>query len=119
MAKLTTHTLNSVDGTHAGGIPVALFRIEADGTRTELFKLATDEGGRLSQEVSLGSSAPDTGYELVLETGLFFEARGQRDSSQPICSDIVFRFTMPDPDAGYHIPMMLAPNSYSVWWSSL
>lgn len=119
MATLTTHTLNSVDGTHAGGIPVSLFQIEADGTRTELFKSATDEGGRLSQQVPLGSSARDTRYEMVLETGHYFEARGQRDASQPICSDVVFRFMMPDPDAAYHIPMMLAPNSYSVWWSSL
>lgn len=119
MATLTTHTLNSVDGTHAGGIPVSLFRIEVDGARTELLKSATDQDGRLSQEVSLAASAPDANYEMVLETGPYFEAQGQRSTNQSICSDIVFRFKMPDPDAAYHIPMMLAPNSYSVWWSSL
>ena len=47
MATLSTHTLNSVDGTHAGGISVTLTRIDADGRRTELFRQATDEGGRL------------------------------------------------------------------------
>ena len=61
MATLTTHTLNSVDGTHADGIPVSLFRLEADGSRTELFKSATDDGGRLSQEVALDGSPPDAG----------------------------------------------------------
>ncbi|NNE22015.1 MAG: hydroxyisourate hydrolase [Rhizobiales bacterium] len=119
MATLTTHTLNSVDGTHAGGIPVSLYRIEPDGTRTELFRSATDDDGRLGQEVALDASMPHAGYEMVLETGPYFEARGQRDPGQPVCSDVVFRFKMPDAQARYHIPFMLAPNSYSVWWSSL
>ena len=119
MATITTHTLNSINGTHAGGIPVSLFRLEADGTRTELFRSATDAGGRLSHEVSLAGSASDAKYELVLDTGPYFAAQGLGDLKQPVCSDVVFRFAMPDHDARYHIPMMLSPNSYSVWWSSL
>ena len=119
MATITTHTLNSVDGTHAGGIPVSLYRLEAGGGRTELFSLATDDGGRLSQDVSLDGSDPTAKYEMVLETGPYFEDLGLGDSEQPICSEVVYRFRMPDPAARYHIPMMLAPNSTSIWWSSL
>jgi 5-hydroxyisourate hydrolase len=30
----------------------------------------------------------------------------------------VVRFTTPDPDSSYHIPIIMAPNSYSCWWSA-
>lgn len=119
MATITTHTLNSVDGTHAGGIPVSLCRIEPDGRRTELFSLATDDGGRLSQDVSLEGSDPAAKYEMILETGPYFEALGLGNCEQLTSTEVVYRFKMPDPAARYHIPMMLAPNSTSIWWSSL
>jgi len=34
MAVVTTHLLNSVLGTHAGGVAIGLLRIEASGVRT-------------------------------------------------------------------------------------
>jgi len=40
-----------------------------------------------------------------------------RDSVQ-ILEEIVIRFTMLDPEARYHIPVIMSPNSYSCWWSS-
>ena len=119
MATITTHTLNSVDGTHAGGIAVSVYRLEADGGRTELFSSTTDDGGRLTQEIPLDGGDATAKYEMVLDTGPYFEALGLGESEQPICSEVVYRFKMPDPSARYHIPMMLSPNSYSIWWSSL
>lgn len=44
MATLSSHTLNSVDGTHAGGLPITLNRIEPDGSRPEILRGQTDEG---------------------------------------------------------------------------
>ena len=117
MAVLSTHTLNSVDGSHAGGVALSLFRIEPDGRRTELLASATDDGGRFSQEIALSDADTQATFELVLETGAYFEARGARATPMQICSETVIRFQMPEAGARYHIPMMLAPNSYSVWWS--
>ncbi|MBT6099676.1 MAG: hypothetical protein HOH05_15115, partial [Marinovum sp.] len=34
-----------------------------------------------------------------------------------IMDQIVIRFSMPNPDGKYHIPVIISPNSYSVWWS--
>jgi 5-hydroxyisourate hydrolase len=84
MATLTTHLLNSVLGTHAGGVGIALLRIGPSGARAVVFERATDAGGRLAE----------------------------------IVKEVVIRFSMPDPSASYHIPLMIAPNSHSVWWSS-
>ena len=32
-------------------------------------------------------------------------------------TDIVIKFKMKNPKKKYHIPVIIAPNGYSVWWS--
>ena len=34
-----------------------------------------------------------------------------------IMAEVVVRFSMADITARYHIPVILSPNSYSIWWS--
>ena len=117
MALLSTHTLNSVDGTHAGGILVTLARIEADGRRTELFRQETDEGGRLQREIDPADVRPGAVYEMVLDVGAYFSAMTPPPHGPRFMREVVIRLEMPDPDGRYHIPFMLAPNAYSVWYS--
>jgi len=116
MAVVSSHTLNSVDGTHAGGIAVTLYKIGPNNARSAVFVTETDDGGRLSETVA----APDPGadYELVFQTADYFATRKLPDRDKQILREIIIRFAMPDPEDRYHIPVMLAPNSYSVWWSS-
>ncbi len=116
MAVVSSHTLNAVDGTHAGGIAVALYKLGVDDTRTEVFRTEMDEGGRLSETV-LDPDGTAT-YELVFRIAAYFAARKQQSGTQQILDEVVIRFSMPDPDGRYHIPLILAPNNYSVWWSS-
>ncbi len=118
MAIVSSHTLNSVDGTHAGGIAVTLTRISKDGSRTELLSLATDDGGRFSEEIDPNRIEVDANYEIILQTGLYFDARSLPVSGRKFLREVVVRFEMPDPTARYHLPFMLAPYSYSVWFSS-
>ena len=117
MAFLSTHTLNSTDGTHAGGILVTLTRIDADGRRTELFRQATDAGGRLQREIGPEDLTPGAVYEMVLDVGAYFSAMTPPPRGPRFLREVVMRLEMPDPDRRYHIPFMLAPNSYSVWYS--
>ena len=118
MATVSSHTLNAVDGTHAGGIGVQLARLDASGGRETLFETATDAGGRLSQNVALGPDSKDALYELVFRTGDHFAALPRSEAAPQICREVVIRFAMPDPEGRYHIPVILSPNGYSVWWSS-
>lgn len=115
MATISSHTLNGVDGTHAGGIRV---HVHERASGRVLFDSKTDGGGRLSEEVDISVSGPDAVYEMVFETGSYWEASGMPRKTRQIMSEIVVRFQMPHPDARYHIPVILSPNSYSVWWSS-
>lgn len=118
MATLTTHTLNSVDGTHAGQVGVSLLRIGADGSRVVLFSKNTDDGGRLFERID--PALVDTGadYELVFQTGAYFASRGLVLSGLRLQNEVVIRFRMPDAQAAYHMPLVMAPNGYSVWLSS-
>ena len=118
MAVITTHLLNSVLGTHAGGVGIGLLRIGPSGVRTTVFERETDAGGRLSETVEISKEYADAEYELVFRTGPYFAAQSLPQRTKQIVKEIVIRFSMPDPDASYHIPLMIAPNSYSVWWSS-
>ena len=115
MALVTSHTLNGTDGTHAGGIAVTLSN---RATGEVLFSEEMDAGGRLSQEIAPDRVDADARYELVFATGPYWAGRGiPRDGAQ-ILDEVVIRFAMPDPAARYHIPVILSPNSYSVWWSA-
>ena len=117
MAVVSSHTLNSVDGTHAGGIAVALHRLDSSGARVTLFETATDAGGRLLENVALTPEDTDARFELVFKTGDYFAAQPIPVTGTQIIEEVVIRLSMPDPDGRYHIPLILAPNGYSVWWS--
>ena len=118
MATLSTHTLNSVDGTHAAHVGNALLRIGPAGERTPLFSKTTDAGGRLTEHIEITTDDASAQYELVFQTGDYFARLGLPFTGMRIMKEVVLRFHMPDPSAAYHMPLMIAPNSYSAWWSS-
>lgn len=118
MAIVSTHTLDAVHGTHAGGIPVTLVRLAKDGSRTILFRKATDPGGRLLEEIAATAIDTSAQYELVFDSGPYFAVQLPARTERQIVSEVVLRFAMPDAAAKYHLPVILAPNGYSVWWSS-
>ena len=118
MAILTSHTLNAVDGTHAAGVAVALYSVLPSDKRTRVFATVTDEGGRLRETIDAAAIGPDTVFELVFAVGAYFDSSGQQPGGLKPIREIVIRLQMSDPEAGYHVPLILAPNGYSVWWSN-
>ena len=118
MATLTTHILDSVTGKHAAGVSVALYRVAASGERTLLLDAVTDDGGRLRETVPLGSTDGGVTCELVVQVADYFAGNGSEPTSDSVLREAVFRFAIPQPEGAYHIPMMLAPSSYSVWFAA-
>jgi len=118
MAVLSSHFLNGVDGTHAAKVGVTLVAIAADGTRTPIFASASDDAGRFAEDVVPDNKTADTQYEMVIASGAYFAGRDVPMTGMTILREIVIRFTMPNPEARYHIPVIMSPNSYSCWWSS-
>jgi 5-hydroxyisourate hydrolase len=55
---------------------------------------------------------------MVIASGAYFKQADLPRSGAQILEEIVVRFTTLDPDCSYHIPVIMAPNSYSCWWSA-
>ena len=111
MARITSHTLNGCDGTHAGNIPVTLRNL---ATGTVLARAVMDDGGRLALEIPAHAIDPTATHELLFETAAYWDARGVSATVR----EIALRFAMPDPAGAYHMPVILNPNSYSMWMSA-
>jgi hypothetical protein len=54
-------------------------------------------------------------FELVFQGADYFKTQGLDSGS--MVSTVVIRFNMTDDQQRYHLPVMLAPHSYSTWWS--
>jgi 5-hydroxyisourate hydrolase len=99
--SLSTHVLDTARGRPAAGVPVELRR---DGEL--LVSTDTDADGRVQfGEVGTGL------YELEFAVGAYF---GER----PFLDRIPIRFTIADPEAHYHVPLLVSPWAYSTYRGS-
>ena len=110
MGTFSSHLLNSTDGTHAGGVKVIIYKINTNGDKKKYFESETDDGGRILKEFNLTEEDCLCDYEMLCKTGNYF-------SEERIVSEIIVKFKMPDPNKKYHLPIIIAPNGYSIWWS--
>ncbi len=115
MAVLSSHFLDGTNGTHAAAVGVTLVHIDLAEGRQTLFSAFSDDGGRFTQDVDAIAGGK---YEMLIACGAYFKGQPPPRCSVQILEEIVIRFTMPDPEARYHIPVIMSPNSYSCWWSS-
>lgn len=113
-ATISSHILDAVTGTHVAAVTVTLACLKSDGTHEVIFSTATDAGGRISKQIDLAHSDMQARYEMIFATGPHW--RKQDDGGQ-IMQEIVLRFLMPDHHGSYHMPIIISPHGYSLWWS--
>ena len=115
MATLSSHLLNAITGEHAGNVKIILSNLDSKMSNL-ILETNTDEGGRLSEniEIKLYRSCE---FEMVIYTENYFKKKNPDKWKDRIISDIVIRFKMRDDNKKYHIPLIISPNGYSVWWS--
>ena len=111
MATLSSHLLNSVNGTHASGVTVIINQINSSGIKKILFETKTDEGGRILKDFDLNKEDCLCDYEMICKTAEYF-------SEKKVVSEIIVKFKMEDPKKKYHLPIIISPNGYSIWWSN-
>ena len=116
MATITSHVLNAVNGTHAGGVQVECRRVGDDGRIEPVFSLESGEDGRIAGTADVDGTDEGRVYELVFHTGEYFDREGLVEQAR-IMPEVVFRMRLPDPDARYHVPVIVSPHGYSTWWS--
>ena len=110
MATLSSHLLNSVNGTHAEGVKVVIYQINSNGDKKNFFETKTSKEGRIQKDFDLSKEDCECDYEMICKTANYF-------SEKKIVSEISVKFRMEDPNKKYHIPIIISPNGYSIWWS--
>jgi 5-hydroxyisourate hydrolase len=99
--SLSTHVLDTARGRPAAGVAIELRRGD------ELITATTDDDGR----ARLLEETPAGEYELVFAIGDYFGERAFLDR-------VPVRFTIADPGAHYHVPLLVSPWSYSTYRGS-
>jgi 5-hydroxyisourate hydrolase len=98
---ISTHVLDLGSGEPAPGMPVALFRLGADGQPTLVAEAETDDDGRvralLSDELTAGS------YQLVFDVDAYL------GDDAEFFENMAVGFRVDDPERNYHVPLLLSP----------
>ncbi len=118
VGRLSTHVLDTAQGRPAAGVPVTLFRIEASGERREIKRARTNGDGRLDAPALSGKEMEAGRYELVFEAGEYFLAQGLATSSPAFLDRVPLAFAISNPEANYHVPLLVSPWSYSTYRGS-
>ena len=110
MGKLTTHVLDIAGGKPAAGMTVELWR-----DNSMLKKVATNSDGRIDEP--LLTMLENGAYRLVFHVGEYFAKIGHADARRFL--DLVpIHFTISDPAANYHVPLLVSPWAYSTYRGS-
>ena len=117
MAVLSTHLLNTYNGDHAGFVKIEIYQIKPNGKKKIFIESETDSGGRMLEEFNLNNNDLKDEYEMVILSGKYFSKFLKKNEKEKVVSEIVIRFKMRYDTKKYHIPLMISPNNYSVWWS--
>ena len=115
MAILSTHTLDSVSGNSATNVRVQLFRMIGDCKRELVLDTRTNQEGRLSETFESGGAVTED-YELIFHSGDYLVEQNIQEVN-PVMNSVVIRLNVSDFERRYHIPLLIAPHNYTVWWS--
>lgn len=114
MATISSHILDSVSGDHAASIRIECYRRQSDGRLHSVFDVKANGEGRISETIDVSS---DEVLQLHVYAQEYFDQRPHNATSVQIMPVIVIELKLTDQDAKYHVPIMLSPHAYSVWWS--
>jgi 5-hydroxyisourate hydrolase len=114
---VTTHVLDAGRGCPAAGMRVELWRIEGEA-RSLVRSVVTNADGRTDAPViPKGELRPGT-FELLFHAGDYLEAAGVAGERPRFLDLVPIRFGIADAAEHYHVPLLLAPYSYSTYRGS-
>jgi hydroxyisourate hydrolase len=117
MGRLTTHVLDTHAGCPAAGLRIELYRLDR-AVATPLVAITTNADGRADAPLLEGAALAVGGYELRFHVGAYFAARGVALPEPPFLDLVPVRFAIADPDAHYHVPLLVSPWSYATYRGS-
>lgn len=113
--SLTTHVLDTAVGRPAHGIAMEL--LEVGGAHAvSLVRSVTNADGRTASPLLYGEPLRIGTYELRFRVGEYFH--GSTAQQPPFLDVIPIRFGISEPEAHYHIPLLVSPGAYSTYRGS-
>ena len=101
----------------AEGLPITLVRLE--GASGEILaRTMTNADGRTDHPILPVEQFRPGIYELTFEAGFYLRATGQAGLEPLFLDEMPIRFGIADPDAHYHVPLLLSPYGYSTYRGS-
>lgn len=114
---LTTHVLDTALGRPAAGLRITLYRIEAQ-SRIKCVQMQTNADGRTDTPILPTTDFRPGIYELEFAAGAYLDAISTPPETPRFLDVIPIRFGISDPDAHYHVPLLLSPFGYSTYRGS-
>jgi 5-hydroxyisourate hydrolase len=115
---LSTHVLDTMHGTPAAGMAVALYATVGD-VATLIKQLVLNDDGRNPDGLLLDSNSLKVGtYRLVFDVASYFGARGVILPEPNFLGRVSIDFGIAHPEQHYHVPLLVSPWSYSTYRGS-
>lgn len=115
---LSTHVLDTMHGTPAVGMTVALFKMNNGAAHLEqTFTLNADgrnPHGPLYDNTSLRRGQ----YRLVFDVAAYFKSKGVELPDPPFLDQVLLDFGISHEDQHYHVPLLTSPWAYSTYRGS-
>jgi 5-hydroxyisourate hydrolase len=114
---LSTHVLDTMHGTPAAGMAVALYCVVDDEPRL-VRQIVLDADGRPGGPLYGNGELRAGRYRLVFDVAAYFTARGVQLPQPPFLDRVVLDFGIAKPEEHYHVPLLVSPWSYSTYRGS-
>lgn len=117
MGKLTTHVLDTMHGSPAAGMTVALYRLGAAGAEP-VKTMTLNADGRADAPLLEGAALQPGRYRLVFSVAAYFRGRGVVLPEPPFLDEVPLDFGIADGGSHYHVPLLASPWAYSTYRGS-
>ena len=115
--RLSTHVLSTTLAQPGAGIPVSLYGL--DGSAAALLAEGVTNGdGRTDAPLLHGAPLRIGEYELRFQVAAYFARVGLPQSDPPFLDTIPVRFSVSEPEAHYHVPLLVSPGTYTTYRGS-
>jgi 5-hydroxyisourate hydrolase len=112
-AKLSTHVLDLTIGRPAAGMVIELWELGEQPAQIKV--VTTNADGRTDEPLLTGAAIKPIDYQLVFKIRDYYAERGT-DATFFAYAAVFFRIS--DPNASYHVPLLVTPWSYSTYRGS-
>ena len=117
MGRLTTHVLYTAQGIPAAGVAIELHWVDGD-QHLRLTQVTTNADGRVDGALLEDDAFHAGTYELSFDVGAYFARQPVTTAGPPFLTLVTIRFTVADPAAHYHVPLLVSPWAYSTYRGS-